>query len=516
MKLGAITGAGLALALASAVAAQEPPAPARATQTVRLSLTDALEQAHRNSPTYRQTLNDAVPATWAVRNSYGALMPSFDVGGSMSYSGSGRQTFSGTTFLQSPALYSNYSLSFGWRLSGAQLTATGQQKANRRAVDADIANAGELLRSDITIQYLNALQAVAQTEVARQQVQRNSDFLALARARYQVGQATMLDVRQAEVQKGQSDVALLRAQQAENEAKLELFRRMGISIPVLPEAVQLSDSLPVSEPQFDPERLQAIAREENPALKALGARETAAAWGVRSAKSGFLPTLSASASLSAYTQEFTNTNLFLNQRLSSAQSTAETCRFQNALIGTLPGGGVPGYPNGGIISDCNGFANLDPTGTALEEGYRTQLLNNNNIFPFSFVRQPFQAAVRVSLPILDGFSRNLQVAQARAARDDLTESVRARRLQVETDVAGRYLAVQNNYRAIQVQEQSRGAAREQLRLARDRYRLGAGSSLEVSDAQNAVTRAEGDYVNAIYEYHKAIAQLELAVGRPLR
>ena len=66
------------------------------------------------------------------------------------------------------------------------------------------------------------------------------------------------------------------------------------------------------------------------------------------------------------------------------------------------------------------------------------------------------------------------------------------------------------------QEQNRQSAREQLRLAQDRYRLGAGSSLEVSDGQNVVTRAEADYVNAIYEYHKAIAQLEFAVGRPLR
>jgi hypothetical protein len=52
----------------------------------------------------------------------------------------------------------------------------------------------------------------------------------------------MLDVRQAEVLKGQSDVTLLRAQQTENEAKLELFRRIGISIPALPEVVALTDS----------------------------------------------------------------------------------------------------------------------------------------------------------------------------------------------------------------------------------------------------------------------------------
>ncbi len=67
-----------------------------------------------------------------------------------------------------------------------------------------------------------------------------------------------------------------------------------------------------------------------------------------------------------------------------------------------------------------------------------------------------------------------------------------------------------------MQAQSRDAARDQLRLAQDRYRLGSGTALEVSDAQNSVQRAEGDYVNAIYDYHKALAALEAAVGRPLR
>lgn len=510
----------ISLASTAALCAQQPTQPAappRAQQTVSLSLSEAFDQARLKSPAYRQVLNDAGPASWGVRNSYGALIPTFDVSSAMSYVGSGRSTFGGTTFQQnSPSLNSSYSLSFNWVLSGARLTATGQQKANRNASEADIANSLEALRSDITQQYLTALQSVAQTEVARQQVQRNADFLALARARYQVGQATLLDVRQAEVTKGQSDVTLLRAQQTENEAKLELFRRMGVFIPALPEAVALTDSFPVTAPQFDQAQLLQLAKEENPSLKALRARETASVWSLRSAKTTFLPTVSASASISGYTQQFTNENLFIGGRLSGAQASAENCRFQNAIISNLPSGGLPGFENGGLIGNCNEFANLDPTGDALDPTFRQQLIDNNRVFPFSFTRQPFQASVRVSLPIFDGFSRNLQVAQARAARDDMEESVRAQELLVQTTVAARYLGVQNNYAAIQVQEQSRGAAREQMRLAQDRYRLGAGSSLEVSDAQAAVARAETDYVNAVYEYHKSIAQLELAVGRPLR
>jgi outer membrane protein len=177
---------------------------------------------------------------------------------------------------------------------------------------------------------------------------------------------------------------------------------------------------------------------------------------------------------------------------------------------------VPGYPDGGIIADCNTYANLDATGDALLPAYRSELLKGNNVFPFNFVKQPFSARLSISLPIFDGFTRNLQVAQAQAAEDDLTESVRSRQLQVETEVSARYLGVMNAYQAIQAQEQSRQSAREQLRLAQDRYRVGSGSSLEVSDAQNSASRAEGDYVNAVYEYHKAIAALELAVGRSLR
>jgi len=72
------------------------------------------------------------------------------------------------------------------------------------------------------------------------------------------------------------------------------------------------------------------------------------------------------------------------------------------------------------------------------------------------------------------------------------------------------------YQAIAVQAASRNAARDQLRLAQDRYRIGQGTSLELSDAEGAVQRADGTYVDAIYGFHKAVVALEEAVGQPLR
>jgi outer membrane protein len=89
-------------------------------------------------------------------------------------------------------------------------------------------------------------------------------------------------------------------------------------------------------------------------------------------------------------------------------------------------------------------------------------------------------------------------------------------LLLRSDVHARYLGLNTAFQAIAVQAASRDAARDQLRLAQDRYRLGAGTALELSDAQNAVQQAEGGYINAVYDYHKAMAALEAAVGRSLR
>ncbi|MEA2723991.1 MAG: outer membrane protein [Gemmatimonadales bacterium] len=478
-------------------------------RSVGLSLADALQQARAYSPAYRQVLNDAGPAKWGVRNAYGSLLPSVTASSDLGYTGSGESNFGGGLILPTSAfLTSGYSLGLQWQLSGRSLQAPRQQRALQRATDEDIGAAGVGLTAEISTQYLTALQAAAQVAVARQQVRRNEDFLALARARHKVGQTTLLDVRQAEVTKGTSDVALLRAVQAENEAKLDLLRRMGVEPPVAITQIVLTDTFPVTTPSFQIDSLLALSDQQNPALRSLRARGQAARLDVRAAKTEFLPSLSLRAGWSGFTQQFTNEDLLLSQSLTSAQSQASDCQYNNQVRSNLS--------LGGETSNCFASAGLVDGGAALLDPVAQQIRNQNSVFPFSYTGQPFGANLTVSLPIFTGFSRSLRLSQARAQEDDAEEEVRARRLQVRTDVHSRYLGLETAFQAIGVQGASREAARDQLRLAQDRYRLGAGAALEVSDAQNAVQQAEGDYVNAVYDYHKAIAALEAAVGRSLR
>jgi outer membrane protein len=478
---------------------------------VTVSLQDALDQARAMSPALRQVLNDQRPADWAVRNAWSTLfLPSLTASSGLSYTGTGESRFGGGLTNRAPAFVSsNYFLGLNWALSGRTVTGPGLQKANSRAVEADINNADISLKGDITDQYLAVLQATAQVEVARQQVGRNQIFLDLAEARFQLGQATLLDVRQAEATHAQSRSNLIVAEQTENAAKLEIFRRMGIHPPISIQSIGFSSTFEVTEPTFDMQSLLDLAERENPALSAFRAREDAAAWNSKAAKSDFLPTVSARASWSGFTQQFTDENTLLSANLFGSQNAQSNCNTQNQInagaIGPLP------------QADCSsGNFGLTPDGSALTAQTQQDIIDQNNVFPLDYTSSPFSASLTVSLPIFTGFNRSLAVARAESAQMDADESVRAAELQVRAVVTERYLALNGAYQAVGIQELSRSAAREQLRLAQDRYRLGSGNATELSDAQNAVALAEGNYVNAVYAYHRALTALEVAIGRPLR
>jgi outer membrane protein len=481
-----------------------PPVP-----TVTLSLAEALRLAERNSPILRQSNTALAPARLGVRQAYASFAPSLRVDGGMGYTGTGQSQFGAFFARTSPFITSNFSIGLGWTFDGRTLARPAQAKATLAAANADLVATGNTVATDVTTQFLSALQAQAQVSVSRTQVERNSDFLVLAQARYRVGQANLLDVKQAEVARGTSEVTLLNAEQRAAESKLELYRRIGLDVPDDVTTVALADSFVVTEPTWKRADLTSAAMDANPQLAAFRARERAAEAGVRAAKADYFPTLSANAGWSGFTQQFTDSDLLVGNATRSAQGSLTQCPFANRAIALGVAGGAP-------QTCAPGTFGLDATGAALQPDQLAAVRDQNSIFPFDFRRQPFQANLRISLPIFDNFSRELRVSQARAEQLNADERTRGRAQQLQADVASRLISVQTAYKTTLVQARNRDAARDQAQLARDRYRIGSGSSLEVTDAQAAVARAEGDYVNAVYNYHIAVAALELAVGRPLR
>lgn len=484
------------LSAAGAAAAQQP-VPAT------LSLRDALTIAQQHNPTYRETLNNRGPAAWATRNAFANLLiPQVTAQGTLGYSGTGSQRFLTSNFSQAYAtVNSSYSLGLDWTLSGSTLSQPGLRHAELSAADADIDGALATLDAGVTQEYLTVLQARDNVGVAEQLLARDQEFLRLAQARYDVGQATLIDVRQAQVALGQAQVGLLRAQTAQRVEKLRLFEQMGVSAPTAVDSVQLTDTFAIANPAWKLEDLLTMAEAQNPSLAALRARERSASWGVKAAASSYGPTVSLSAGWSGFTQAFARKG-DLNQVILGSQLAAgqqyNACQENNTIRGTS-----------GLSSlDCSGFV-----WTASQE---QAMRDQNNIFPFNFIGQPFQARLTVTLPLWTNFQQSQTVAVAKSQHQDLEESVRARGLGLQTEVSQAYYTLQTAYQSVGIQDTNRVVGREQLQLATDRYKVGSGTFFELLDAQVTALRAETDYISAVYDYHKAVAALEAAVGRSLR
>lgn len=467
----------------------------------RLSLADAIALAREHNPAYHQSLNDRSPAAWGARNAYSSLLiPTVTASGGLGYAGPGQQLFLTSNFSQSVATWSsNYGIQLGWTLDGQTLAQPGLKKAQLNAADADVAGALATLINLVTQQYLTALQARDNSALAATQLEHDDEFLKLAQARYDVGRASLIDVRQAQVARGQAEVALLRAQTSVQVEELRLFQQIGVAAPADLASIQLTDTFVVQTPTWKLNDLLTMAEAQNPPLKALRERERAAAWGVRAATGSYAPSVSLSATWSGYTQKFSDLGPSLAAISAQADTNAKLCQYENTAW--LNAGQTP--------LPCSQIMSAVPA-------EQQALRSGNSAYPFSFTPQPFQARLTFSIPLWGNFQQPMQVSQAKAQEADAGEAVRARALGIQTEVSQAFLTLATAYRAIAIQDTNRTAGREQLQLATERYRVGSGTFFELLDAQVRGLQAETDYVNAVYDYHKALAALEAAVGRPLR
>jgi outer membrane protein len=140
----------------------------------------------------------------------------------------------------------------------------------------------------------------------------------------------------------------------------------------------------------------------------------------------------------------------------------------------------------------------------------------DSAFPTDFVRNPYNLSAGISIPLFDGFSREQRVQSANVDRIDARYSLRRRELTLTADVTSAHVTLIAAHRAVELQTRNAATAREALQLAEERYRVGANTFVDLTTARGEYERAETDRIDAVYEFHRAYAALESAVGRTLR
>ena len=131
-----------------------------------------------------------------------------------------------------------------------------------------------------------------------------------------------------------------------------------------------------------------------------------------------------------------------------------------------------------------------------------------------------QAILSLNFPIFEG---GLARAREKEARADVATAETNRRQSVDLvvlEVRQTYLNLMQARDRVAVANRALAQAREAYRLAKVRFDAGVSQAqgvsplLELSDAQNALTQAENNQVDAVYNYLVARAQFQNAVGTP--
>jgi outer membrane protein len=487
----------LLVAASSAAFAQSQPAAQTQTSGPILTLEEAVQLALRNNPSHLQSLSARNRSGASVRTAYGAFLPSVNSNLSGQFREGGNEIFGGQQFgSSSDVLSSSYSIGISAFYSMRTLLQPRVAKANLNASEAEVNRSAATTRSQVVTQYLNVLQAQATAALQDTLLANAQAQLDLNRAREAVGAATSLEVRRSEVAVGQARVGVLRERNNYENQLQRLFQDMGID---RMEGVRLTTIFPIAEPTLQVNELLEMARRANPTLLASEARQNAAEVAVKQARGGYLPSLNLSTGFSGSSLQQTNIDPAIAQASLGAQASRSRCLSTDSL---RTGAGLA--PLGG----CNAIAFTDADAAAMRSA--------NEQFPFKFAKNPLSYSVSVSLPIFNGFAREEQVQVATSQRNDARYQVRAQQLQMTTEVTTAHRNLLMQYQTVQLQQLTRAAAQQAMELAVERYRVGATNFTEVSQARADFERESTILITATYEFHKAYAELERAVGRPLR
>lgn len=151
---------------------------------------------------------------------------------------------------------------------------------------------------------------------------------------------------------------------------------------------------------------------------------------------------------------------------------------------------------------------------ALFGSYQWQTQDNTFQFRNYNWANMLTVGLSVSFPLFDGFRTSARVEQATVDK----QKIHLTRLKAEEgmkiQIQAAELKMAEARKRIAGQEKNIQQAEKAVRIAQTRYKNGVGTQLELLDTQVAMTRAQTNYAQAIYDYLVARAEWQYAVGSP--
>ena len=142
-------------------------------------------------------------------------------------------------------------------------------------------------------------------------------------------------------------------------------------------------------------------------------------------------------------------------------------------------------------------------------------LGNNSGWSGTGDTSSWSIGAKADWTIWNGGATQSKIKAAEAAFEKAKEANLATVDKVMSDVQSAYLKLRAAEQTINSTQTAVESAQEAFRIQSLRYRAGVGANIDVLDAETKLTSARNSYLDALYDYNVAGAQLEQYVGVPL-
>ncbi len=154
-----------------------------------------------------------------------------------------------------------------------------------------------------------------------------------------------------------------------------------------------------------------------------------------------------------------------------------------------------------FLPTISGFFTYDRDNTVLDKLY-SEFNKNWSV----------RIGISGSWNLFNGFQDMVNYQNAKIDEKNARLALEEYRRQLESDITTIYQRYNDLLEIVEINEANLEAAREEFRLATERYRLGAGTSLDLREAQVNLTDAERILVAAEYDLIIAYIQLQEVLG----
>ncbi|MCH7531803.1 MAG: TolC family protein [Gemmatimonadetes bacterium] len=430
---------------------------AQSADTLRLTLSTALDIAEGNNPTYRQASNSALLNDIEMRTTwFDQLLPRvnlqlFDTGFRGNIQRVGYDNF-GNTIVNDSAdwQYSSntqQAMSFNWNVRGRSLLqAHRRQSITNEDRELSVVRALTGLQVQIQRLYMDALEQRDLMRAEEELVEARQIDMTVAERLFSLALRTRVDVLNAELAVEQQLLELQQQRATYEQAVLALRTQLGSE-----ERVSLSladEDLPIFDPSgLEVEQLVASALVVNPELRQSRLSIESASLGVQEAQNSWWPAVSMSVDVWRRSQ-----------------------------------------PRGLSVFDVG-------------------------------ISEPLEAQFRVqfSIPMFNNFFQNRQAMERAAVQlDNGREAEREARLRIEETVRSAVLEISNQYEVLRLAERSLEIAQEALRLAREEYRIGTRTFEDLRSSFDSEATTRRQVITARHSFVDAVLTLEEAVGARVR